>query len=250
MKTTTVGVDLSADPTKTAVCSIDWGDNGKGEITGLRKGTAREPWDDRALKEIIDSSDKTGIDAPFGWPLPFVAAVQGWMDKSKKPEDPFSGSDFKQFRLRQTDRRIIKPRKPLSVSSDRIAVTAMRCTRLIEATGGVDRTGAKGKLMEVYPAAALYFWGLKAEGYKDGKPKERAALVAELSRHLKKVCPMSPENVAKCQKHHDCLDALIAALVVRAFLLGQTSTPGTRDEKIAAPIEGWLHVPTCQLSEF
>ena len=250
MNATTLGIDLSADPTKTAVCSIDWRDDGKGEIILLRKGSKQNPWNDEALLAIIETSDKAGIDAPFGWPMPFVDEVKGWMSKSKTPGEPFSADSFEKFRLRKTDLRIEKPRRPLSVSSDRIAVTAMRCARLISATGNVDRTGAKGKLMEIYPASALSFWGLRGEGYKDGKRQEREELMTDLSKQLNKVCRLSSEHIDECVKHHDCLDALIASLVVRAFLLGQTSTPESQDEKAAAPTEGWLHVPTCQLSEF
>lgn len=248
MRTKTVGIDLSADPTKTAVCVIEWRKGGKGKISHLRKGTKQEPWDDEDLLELINDADKTGIDAPFGWPLPFIEEVKKWMGKAN-PKKPFVGDTFEPYRLRQTDLQIKKPRRPLSVSSDRIAVTAMRCARLIAATGDEDRTGVEGKLMEVYPASALSHWKLMAEGYKDGKRQQRETLVADLGKRLKKVCPMDPKAVEECQKHHDCLDALVAALVVRAFQLDQTSRPDP-DQELAASKEGWLHVPTCQLSEF
>src|SRR5207253_2236918 len=69
-----------------------------------------------------------------------------------------------QLRFRATDFAVHERtgRWPLSVSSDLIAVPALRAARLF---GAHDRSGA-GVLVEVYPAAALRIWGFSTRGYK------------------------------------------------------------------------------------
>ena len=67
--TRTVGVDLSAEPTHTAICTVTW-----------TPGTATvepptRPADDDAILAACASADRVGIDCPFGWPDSFVAAV-------------------------------------------------------------------------------------------------------------------------------------------------------------------------------
>src|SRR3546814_13209891 len=60
--------------------------------------------------------------------------------------------------------------QPLSVSSDLSGVAAMRGARiqhLLEKAGvAVDRSGTNGRLVEVYPAAALRRWGLSSPKYQ------------------------------------------------------------------------------------
>jgi Protein of unknown function (DUF429) len=65
---------------------------------------------------------------------------------------------------------------PLSVSSNLLAICAMRCAHLLvelAGEGALDRTGA-GLVAEVYPAAALRQWGLDPRGYKGTKPEKVA----------------------------------------------------------------------------
>src|SRR5438477_9672187 len=58
----TLGIDLAAEPKRTAACEIDW-----------RAGSVRVDvgCDDSQLLAKIDDSDHVGIDAPFGWPRDF-----------------------------------------------------------------------------------------------------------------------------------------------------------------------------------
>ena len=62
-----VGVDLAAEPVRTAVAVLGW-DGGKAVVEDLRIGA-----DDEAVLAALAAADKAGIDAPFGWPDPFVA---------------------------------------------------------------------------------------------------------------------------------------------------------------------------------
>jgi hypothetical protein len=79
---------------------------------------------------------------------------------------------------RATDRAVREATglQPLSVAADRIGLTAMRAAGLLAglATAGqpVDRTGS-GIVLEVYPAASLYSWGLSHREY-NGKERQSA----------------------------------------------------------------------------
>jgi hypothetical protein len=69
-----VGVDLSAEPARTAVAVLEWVD-GKAAVEDLRFGA-----DDEAVLAALMAADKAGIDAPLGWPdafVAFLAAHQG-----------------------------------------------------------------------------------------------------------------------------------------------------------------------------
>lgn len=126
----------------------------------------------------------------------------------------------------------------------------MRAAQILSRLGPkVDRAGLRGPVIELYPAAALFAWGLPSLGYKKSKGKAtRQELVEELARRLKKTCPLSDEQVQLCLDSDDVLDALVSSLVVRARLLGATKRPAKKDIE-RARIEGWIHVPTCTIPE-
>jgi predicted nuclease with RNAse H fold len=62
------GVDLSAEPVRTAVAVLEWGES-KAVVKDLRVGA-----DDDAVLAALMTADKAGIDAPFGWPDAFAAS--------------------------------------------------------------------------------------------------------------------------------------------------------------------------------
>ena len=128
---------------------------------------------DSDLLEFLEdeSITKVGIDAPFGWPLEFVEALGIYSEKGEWP-----ATEARLLTLRATDRwvRELTGRDPLSVSTDKISFTAMRCARLLTEYGQrwepVDRSGA-GRIVEVYPAAALRQWGLEPRGVQGIKAR-------------------------------------------------------------------------------
>ncbi len=61
------GVDLAAEPVRTAVAVLGW-DDGKAIVEDLRVGA-----DDEAVMAALATAVKAGIDAPFGWPDAFAA---------------------------------------------------------------------------------------------------------------------------------------------------------------------------------
>jgi hypothetical protein len=247
----TLGVDLSADPRKTAACLVEW-ENGSARVHRPVLGLD----DDALLSRLLgpdghEQPDWAGIDAPFGWPQPFVAAVKGWEDGESWPSTPRP-----ELRFRATDAFVIrKSRRPLSVSSDRIAVTAMRCAGLVTALAdrrglgrALDRTGAD-RVVEVYPGAALPLWSdeagdirLDPQGYKADDDTKRLALVQTLLGAAPWL-RLDADTRALCERNDDALDALLAALITRAAAVGQTLPPETEAERVAAATEGWIHLP-------
>ena len=123
----TIGIDLAAQARDTGACVVDWGD-AAAELCSLALGL-----DDEALLELMAAHQpmKVAIDAPFGWPAPFVSAISSYA-----AGEPWSATDTRPLRLRATDLNVIEQtgQQPLSVSSDRIAVTAMRCAGLLHSS--------------------------------------------------------------------------------------------------------------------
>jgi Protein of unknown function (DUF429) len=233
----TLGIDLASQAARTAVCRIEWSDHRavvEDPVIGLG---------DVDLLELIPSAAKVGIDCPFGWPDSFAAAVA-----AHRSFAPWPDVDLLDLRYRYTDRVVADiARRPLSVSSDLIGVTAMRCARLLSELnqGGhpVDRAGT-GVVAEVYPAAALVVWAFEPAGYKRvaGLPK-RKSLIAALEEATRDWLEFSGHALALCEKSDDCLDALVASLVARAAAVGLTKPP-PRDRLAQAQREGWIHLPT------
>jgi hypothetical protein len=208
---TTLGMDLVSRPKHTALCVIAW-DGGRAEVRALAHGSWNgTPLHDKLLSTAIRGlwgidggwgggghPVKTAIDAPFGWPEPFVQALQAHQRLEPWPE--ILDNPREQFERRTTD-RMVRDRAqklPLSVSTDRIAYCAMRCAvilgdlaRLLEADQ-VARDGT-GLVVEAYSGAALRCWlpavwtkpredSYKGTGELAHARRERlvAALLAEL----------------------------------------------------------------------
>ena len=234
----TMGVDLAASPTNTAACTVCWPE---GQV--VVEHADRNVDDDAfiSLLRQLPEEGRLGLDCPLGWPVAFVAALAAHHRRKPWPARG-GGGDRGHLRWRATDRWLWERtgRWPLSVSTDRLGVTALRCAYLLdqwEANGGtVDRTGIKGPVAEVYPAAARRAWGLG-----------RVRSVEELEECL----PIHFEQPAirdLCKADEHCFDALVAALVARAAALGRTTTPPAEALAVAA-VEGWIHVPTCPIDE-
>jgi predicted nuclease with RNAse H fold len=239
----TVGVDLAADPRRTAVCEIDW-------VSHAVRSSDR-PGTDEVVVAAIVGADAAAIDVPPGWPDEFVDAVLAHRDGVSWPPAYLTPpSDREPLRFRATDRAVqALGGLPLSVSTDRIGVAAMRGARLQhllrEAGVEIDRSGVTGRVVEAYPAAALRQWGLVSQGYKRAANVENLrALVTDTVARCGELAAAATECLANCDD--DDLDAFICAVVARAAFLGLTAPP--RPEHLAAARrEGWIHVPTAPL---
>lgn len=241
-----VGVDLAADPVRTAVAVLGWGD-GNATVEDLQVGA-----DDEAVLAVLAAADKAGIDAPFGWPDAFAAFLAAHQTGDVPVPCGLTGQQWRrQLAWRHTDEtvRAVTGIIPLSVTADKIGHAAMRCAGLLARLGSaghpVDRDGT-GMLAEVYPAASLKRWGLPHRGYKQ---QRNPGALPELVTRLQTAAPwlqIGPHEPV-CRTSHDALDAVIAALTARAAALGLTLRPDTELQQPASR-EGWIALPITPLT--
>jgi hypothetical protein len=239
----TLGVDLASSDERSACAVLAWTEGGA-ELIALEHGfdprpgrEAASPGDLRILA-LAEGAHAIGIDAPFGWPGPFHALLGG--------ASPAPWSDVRRdaLRFRRTDFvvREVGGFWPLSVSSDLVALPALRCQGLLAALGVVDRA-SNGRVFEVYPRLGLTRWGLDRTG-TGYKGKEGKARRAELVARLASRCPwlaLGPHVEALRAEDH-ALDALLAALLARAAARGLVEGIPDRDLHTARD-EGWIVVP-------
>jgi predicted nuclease with RNAse H fold len=235
----TAGVDLAAQPERTAFATIKW-TAGRAVIEDVAHRA-----DDEVIIQVVKRADKTGIDCPFGWPAAFVSFVTSHHARHVSVPASEPGSR-RNLTMRRTDVFVHEQLRltPLSVSADRIAHVALRCAVLLsklEAAGDrVDRSGS-GAVAEVYPAASLRSWGLTHNGYKQ---KTKIDVLGRLVDHLLREAPWldCTTHEQAMRRSHDIFDAVIAAMTARAAALGQTIPP-TGDDLAAASTEGWIGIP-------
>jgi predicted nuclease with RNAse H fold len=228
----TLGIDLSSQPKDTAACLVEWHTDGR--------IVAREPvlhCTDTTLDQLIAQADAVGIDAPLGWPAAFVKAVTRWTATTW--DDP---TFQKNLRLRLTDIEVHRVTRltPLSVSTDRIGLPAMRAMALLARHGATDRSGGgDGKFFEVYPAGSLHQWGLTSRGYKGTDHlAARHKLLAALRKNLPSL--QAAGSVFSATDH--ALDALLASLTTRCAATGSTLGCPAAHHPVARH-EGWIHLP-------
>jgi hypothetical protein len=232
----TAGVDLASQALRTAACTVRWS-AGEASVTAL---TASGIGDEDIL-ELIATSDKTGVDVPLGWPDAFVAAVAAHHTGRTWP-----GGTQRALRYRFTDHHVWMQteRWPLSVSSDLIAVPALRAAALLgRIPEAADRSGS-GRITEVYPAAALRRWGYDGRGYKRRAGSEnRSALVPNFRRRTESWLRLDADGWRECELSDDAFDALVAALVARAAAVGRCDPLPVSQQTLAAR-EGWIALPS------
>ncbi|HMJ33917.1 MAG TPA: DUF429 domain-containing protein [Baekduia sp.] len=237
---TVLGIDLAAGAPKTYACLLEPSDDQLHARIAAGCG-------DEELRQMAHGCAKVAIDAPFGWPDPFVDALvahraaNAWPAPDDEPPEIFRAS----LSFRTTDRVTMHTRRPLSVSTDRLGVTAMRCAHLLHRWSAdgetVDRTG-RSRFVEVYPAAALVRWGLSPSGYKGSDGATALATLADQVIDGVDGLVLLPEDRELCRTVDDALDSLLAALVGRAATLGLTDGPPPEAAE-RARTEGWIHLP-------
>lgn len=267
MATLTMGIDLAAQPENTAACILRW-EGSAPALVSLVRGIADDQtalhtkWLSTTAYGIRGDFGgpitKVGIDAPFGWPEPFLDAVAEYRDGPRWPTGLDNPLD--RCRLRETDRAVHRRtgKWPLSVSAERIAMPAMRCAALLTdiaehiTEAAVSRDGS-GLCCEVYPDPALRHWVQGTDGDPGGSykgPKNAARRLRALEALLDQLPISNPERLlSQVGADDDYLDALICALVARAVEVGRTVKPETPAERAAVGVEGWIHVPVGGLTD-
>jgi predicted nuclease with RNAse H fold len=238
------GIDLAAEPKGTALALIEFSNN-KAKLYSLEQGL-----DDNALIANTHNADKVGIDCAFGWPIQFAQFVNNHQDLSNK-ELIDGGMDYRrELSFRETDREIkrLTGRWPLSVSTDRLGLTAIRCAGLLskyQAKGiEIDRSGSK-LLVEVYPGATLRNWNFDTTGYRIN-PETRALLLEQLEIQAPwlELASFRTQMIESA----DSFDAVIAALAARAVYQDDYNKP-TEEQLESARVEGWICLPDSELQE-
>ncbi|MGN9843590.1 DUF429 domain-containing protein [Nonomuraea sp. H19] len=241
----TVGIDLAAEATRTAVAWLDWSP-GRARLARVEVAV-----DDGLIVDAVMEARKAGIDCPLGWPDKFVDFVTAHRAGHVRVPEGLAGRAWRRdLALRVTDQVVHEQTglTPLSVSADRIGHATMRCAAVLAelARRGrpVDRRGG-GAVVEVYPAACLKRWGLPYRGYK------RAANLTELGRLVDRLLEAAPwlelgGYEPLCRASDDATDAVVCALAARASALGLVTVPAA-EQAGAAATEGWIALPTAPL---
>lgn len=240
-----VGVDLAAEPAATAVARVEV-DLGTLRLVDLLLGA-----DDEAIMAAAAGADGVGIDCAFGWPAAFVEFISAHADGRMPAVAPVGKDGRRALAYRRTDAEVQRRtgRWPLSVSTDRLGLTAMRCAVLLDrfarAGEAVDRTGS-GRFVEVYPAASLRVWGLLEPRYK----VDASVRAVALDRVLAAAAPIettTPQRELMTQSA-DAFDAFVAALATIAHRRGRTHPVPEHLGEVAA-VEGWIALPDGGLAE-
>lgn len=259
-----VGVDLAAQPGDTAYCVITVNE-GQSTIV-VASPRSGEDATDANLVDAFQGTARIGIDAPFGWPVEFIAALPKHRDHGSWPaDDPEayapkdSTIEYRSLKYRGTDLHVWANtgKKPLSVTTDYISAVAMRAAALLSRANAdlgldVDRSGRTGRFVEVYPAAALARWNIKTSSgpkrsYKTNA-KERERVLREITEHL----DGWPQGSAELWNTSHKVDSLVSALVtLMAELDHRLSLP--KEDRLIEPIpagcealakmEGWIALP-------
>ena len=240
----TAGVDLAAEPKGTALAVMDW-TSAAAKVVDLQLSVSDEP-----IVKIASQVDKLGIDCALGWPQEFVNFVSQQSDATLSQHNFDGGMEWRRsLAYRETDRHVreVTGRWPLSVSTDRLGLTAMRCagllTRLNASGIEIDRSGS-GLVTEVYPGASLRLWGFTTSGYRTSEDL-RATLLDTLKAQATWLELGEYEDlmISSC----DAFDAVIASIAARAAAVGRTRPPNN-DQVNTARVEGWVALPVGPLN--
>lgn len=240
-----VGVDLAAEPAATAVARVEIGPSTL-RLVDLLLGA-----DDEEIMAAAAGADGVGIDCAFGWPVAFVEFLTAHAAGRMSEAPPIGKDGRRALAYRRTDAEVHRRtgRWPLSVSTDRLGLTAMRCAVLLDrfarAGEAVDRAGS-GRFVEVYPAASLRVWGLLEPRYK----VDTAVRSVALERILAAAAPIATTAPQRelMARSADAFDAFVAALATIAHRRGRTHPVPEHLGEVAA-VEGWIALPDGGLAE-
>jgi predicted nuclease with RNAse H fold len=240
-----VGIDLSVNPCKCGVCVLEG--NAVTHVGHGRSTFEHPEW----LVEHCSEADAVGVDVPFGWPKAFIDTLSNYeigvaLNRDRRP-----------YRLRTTDTWIVetlprrltrhtRPPAPFSVSTDKLGATAMVGSILLGTLSGEFRLSPRqcavpGAVLEVYPAASLWCWGLP---HRDIEVFIALGTLQEAFR----LEIRSADRELLLESRH-CFDGLIAALTAREYANGNTFDPPEPMPDRTLRVEGWIRVPNRHLDD-
>lgn len=240
----TAGVDLAAEPKGTALAIIAWKKT-QATLVDLQLGV-----NDETIVEAAGVVDKLGIDCALGWPIEFVEFLNNHANL-ESTSFPNGGMDWRRrTSFRESDRHVreVTGKWPLSVSTDRLGLTAMRCAGLqgrLEQSGiEIDRSGS-GKIVEIYPGASLRLWGFDTAGYRSNE-EARDELLTSIEHAVPWLNLGSHRDLMISST--DAFDAAIASLATRAAAINHYLPPPKKVLEIAK-VEGWIALPTSSIAD-
>ncbi len=246
----TVGVDLAADPRNCGVCVLE-----EDVITHVTRGSRNAAHPDWLL-DHCSGAQVVAVDVPFGWPKPFADALKSYeigvaLDRDRKRYLYRTTDTWITDKLPRLLAREVGPPRPLSVSADKLGVTAMVGTLLLDGLRDEFDLSPQGDasfpaVVEVYPALSLWAWALPHRNYKGSggdARRNRHALLRKLGEAFGLVFS---EHEATLVDVEHCFDALVAALTGREYADGNTVDPQDQDADLLR-FEGWIRVPNRSL---
>jgi predicted nuclease with RNAse H fold len=240
----TVGIDFASKPKNTAICVIAWTD----DVAQVE--SARSNVTDDDILALTTHVDRLGIDIPLGWPEAFAKAVELHVTTHAWPSD-YEHDQNERYRFRRTDlwlRDQLGLPLPLSVSTDRIAIPAMRAAALL-ATMAPSALDGSGFVVEVYPAAALRQWDLYQKGYKRSENRAvREEILERIEEKMGGRLKVDADERDDLLRDNNVFDAFIASLVTRAHAMEKCKKIPKKDRQ-SALIEGWIAVPLAKSLE-
>ena len=241
----TLGIDLAAEPKGTATTVIEWSAT-SATVLNVSVGVT-----DDVIVQLALGAQKVGIDCALGWPQDFIAFLSAQENLETVDEIFDGGLDWRrQLAFRETDRQVraTTGRWPLSVATDRLGMTALRCsgllTRLKQAGIDVDRTGT-GHLVEVYPGVSLRLWGFDSTGYRNSA-EIRRRLLDSVMQQLPGLDVGDSRDLLL--ESCDAFDSLVAALATRSAALGFYEPPHGKGVEVART-EGWIALPNRAIND-
>lgn len=191
------------------------------------------------------------MDVPFGWPKPFVEALTGYeigvaLDRDRRRYLRRVADAFVTETLPQRLPSEVRPPNPFAVAADKLGVTALVGTVLLKALSDEFRLSPRGScihpvVIEVYPAASLWAWGLR---HRD---LETSVVLESLQRAFGPTIHEAEREKLLGSRH--CFDALVAALTAQEYAGGNTFDPPEHLSEDTLKVEGWIRIPNHSIKD-
>lgn len=227
-------------------------------VTRVTRGGGNPPHPDW-LSDYCAGAQVVAVDVPFGWPKPFIDALQ-----AHEIGVAFD-RDRSRYMYRYTDLWVTNqlpgliqadaaPPRPLSVAADKLGVAAMVGTIFLDnVEDGFDLLprsgGVSPAMIEVYPALSLWAWALPRAGYRgtdNGARAVRGSLLGKLREAFG--FDASEQITATLIEVDHCFDALVAALTGQEYAHRNTFDPPDSLDHDVLRVEGWIRCPSRTLA--